>query len=93
LFSTKCKEQSPDPTQRDASRKEFGRRALAGGNMWELLSCVLIFVKSFDQNNPEMGIYNVARQMHQRTVQHYWVDIGKQQVAGVECPTLGDTLC
>ena len=28
----KCKEQSPDPTKRDASREEFGRRALAGGN-------------------------------------------------------------
>ena len=34
----KCKEQSPDPTKRDASREDFGRRALAGGNMWESLS-------------------------------------------------------
>jgi len=29
----KCKEQHPEPTKRDASREEFGRRALAGGNM------------------------------------------------------------
>jgi len=30
----KRKEQSPDPTKRDASREEFGRRAL----MWKSLS-------------------------------------------------------
>jgi len=32
-----------------------------------------------DKNNPEMGIDSVARQMHQKTVQHYWVNIVKQQ--------------
>ena len=39
-----------------------------------------------------MGIDSVARQMHQKTVQHYWVDIVKQQVTGGGCPTLQDTL-
>ena len=39
-----------------------------------------------------MGIDSVARQMHQKTVQHYWVNIVKQQVTGGECPTLSDTL-
>ena len=29
----KRKKQSPDPTKRDTSKEEFGRRALAGGNM------------------------------------------------------------
>ena len=29
-----------------------------------------------------MGIDSVARQMHQKTVQHYWVSIVKQQVTG-----------
>ena len=39
-----------------------------------------------------MGIDSVARQMHQKTVQHYWVNIVKQQVTGGGCPTLRDTL-
>ena len=39
-----------------------------------------------------MGIDSVARQMHQKTVQHYWVNIVKQQVTGGGCPTLEDTL-
>jgi len=30
--------------------------------------------------------------MHQRTVQHYWVNIIKQQVTGGGCPTFRDTL-
>jgi len=43
------------------------------------------------QNNPEMGIDIVARQMHQKTVQHYWVNIVKQQVTGEGCPTFKGT--
>ena len=39
-----------------------------------------------------MGIYSVARQMHQKTVQHYWVNTVKQQVTGGGCPTLKATL-
>ena len=46
----------------------------------------------FDKNNPEMGIDSAARQMYQKTVQHYWVNIVKQQVTGGGCPTLRDTL-
>jgi len=38
------------------------------------------------------GIDSVARQMHQKTLQHYWVNIVKQQVTGERCPTLRDTL-
>ena len=30
--------------------------------------------------------------MHQKTVQHYWVNIVKQQVTGGGCNTLRDTL-
>ena len=30
--------------------------------------------------------------MHQKTVQHYWDNIVKQQVTGGGCPTLRDTL-
>jgi len=37
-------------------------------------------------------IDSVARQMHQKTVQHYWVNIVKQQVTGGGGPTLKDTL-
>jgi len=48
-------------------------------------------LESFDKNNPEMGIDSVARQMHQKTVQHYWVNIVKQQVTGGRCPTLTET--
>ena len=33
LLPAKHKKQSPDPTKRNAGREEFGRRALAGGNM------------------------------------------------------------
>jgi len=80
LLPAKRKKQSPNATKRDASKEEFGRRALAGGNMWDSLSCLLTLMESFDQNNPEMGIDSVARQMHQRTVQHYCVNIVKQQV-------------
>ena len=72
--------------------EEFGQRALAGGNMWDSLSCLLTLLDSFDKNNPEMRIDSVARQMHQKTVQHYWVNIVKQQVTGGGCPTLRDTL-
>jgi len=92
LLPAKRKKQSPDPKKTDASKEEIGRRALAGGNMWDSLSCLLILMESFDKNNPEMGIDSVARQMHQKTVQHYWVNIVKQQVTGGGCPTLRDTL-
>ena len=39
-----------------------------------------------------MRIDSVARQMHQKTVQHFWVNIVKQQVTGGGGPTLRDTL-
>jgi len=58
--------------------------------MWDSLSCLLTLWESFDKNNPEVGIDSVARQMHQKTVQHYWVNIVKQQVTGGGCPTLKD---
>jgi len=68
LLPAKRKKQSPDPTKRVASKEVFGRRALASGNMWESLSCLLTLWKSFDKINPEMGIDRVARQMHQEKV-------------------------
>jgi len=60
--------------------------------MWDSLSCLLTLLDSFDKNNPEMRIDSVARQMHQKTVQHYWVNIVKQQVTEGGRPTLRDTL-
>ena len=33
LLPAKRKKQSPDPTKKDASKEEFGRRALAGGTL------------------------------------------------------------
>ena len=60
--------------------------------MWDSLSCLLTLLESFDKSNSEMGIDRVARQMHQKTVQHYWVNIVKQEVTGGGCPTLRDTL-
>jgi len=78
LLPAKRKEQSPDPRKRDASRKEFGRRALAGGKLWESLSFLLKLLERFDKYNPKIGTKSVARQMHQKTVQHYWVNIVKQ---------------
>jgi len=92
LLLAKHKKQSPDPTKKDASKEAFGRRALAGDNMWDSLSCLLTLSDFCDKNNPEMGIDSVARQMYQKTVQHYWVNIVKQQVIGGWCPTLKDTL-
>jgi len=59
--------------------------------MWDSLSCLLTLLESFGKNNPEMGIDSVARQMHQKTVQHYWVNIVKRQVTGGCGPTLRDT--
>jgi len=88
LLPAKRKKQSADPTKKDASKEEFGRRALAGGNMWDSLSCLLTLLGSFDKNTPEMGTGSVARQMHQKTVQHYWVNIVKQQVTGGGVPHL-----
>jgi len=92
LLSARRKKQSPDPAKKDASKEEFGRRALAGGNMWDSLSCLLTLLEIFDKNHPEMGIDSVARQMHQKTMQYYWFSIVKQQVTGRRCPTLRDTL-
>jgi len=88
LLPAKRKKHSPDPTKKDASKKEFGRRVLAGGNMWDSLSCLLTLLESFEKNNPEMVIGSVARQMDQNTVQHYWVNIVKQQVTGGGVPHL-----
>jgi len=51
LLPVKCKELSPNPKKRDANREEFGIRA--GGNMWELLSCLLTIIIFFDKFNPE----------------------------------------
>jgi len=59
VLPAKRKEQSPDQTKRDASREQFGRRALAKGNMWESLSCLLTILDSFDKNNPEIGTESV----------------------------------
>jgi len=61
--------------------------------MWESLPCLLTLLESFDKKNPEMGTNSVARQMLEkpRTVQHYWVNIVKQQVTGGGGPTLKDT--
>jgi len=92
LLPAKRKKQSPDPTKRDANNKEFGRRALAGGNMLDSLSCLLTLLESFNKHKPDLGIDSVARQMHQKTVQHYWVNIVKHQVTEGGCPTLRDTL-
>jgi len=47
-----------------ASKEEFGRKALSGGNVWDSLSCLLTLLESSDKNNPEMEIDSVARQMH-----------------------------
>jgi len=66
LLPAKRKKQSLDPTKTNANKEEFGRIVLAGGNMWDLLSCMLTLLERFDNNNPEMGIGSVARQMHQK---------------------------
>jgi len=51
LLPAKRREQHPDPTKRDASREEFGRRALAGGNMWESLPCLLTLLESLTKKS------------------------------------------
>jgi len=65
LLSAKRKKQSPDPTKREAAKEEFGRRALAGGNMLDSLSCLLTLLESFDKNNPEMAAESVAKHFYQ----------------------------
>jgi len=92
LLPAKRKEQSPDATTRDAHREDCGRRALAAGNMWESLSCLLTLLKCFDENSPDMGTDSVAKQIHQKKVQHYWVNVVKQHVMGGGGPTLRHTL-
>jgi len=54
------------------------------------LSCLTTLLECFDKNNLEMGAESVARQMHQKTVQRYRINIVKQQVVGGEYPTLRD---
>jgi len=49
----KCKEQSPDPIKKNAKREEFGRRALAGSNMWESLSCLLTLLESLNKQSSD----------------------------------------
>jgi len=51
LLPAKRKEQSPDPSKRDASREDFSRRALSGGKKWESLSCLITFLESFDKQS------------------------------------------
>jgi len=55
LLPAKHKKQSPDPTKRDASKEEFGWRVLAGGNMWDLLSCLLTLLFKFWQKQSRDG--------------------------------------
>jgi len=52
LLRAKRKKQSPDTTKKDASKEEFRRRALAGDNLWDSLSCLLTrtLLASFDKN-------------------------------------------
>ena len=52
---SKRKKQSADPTKKDASKEEFGRRALARGNMWDSMSCLLILLEIFDKTNQRWG--------------------------------------
>ena len=49
-------------------------------------------LESLDKNKPEIRIGSVARQMHKKTVQHYWVNIVKQQVTVGGYLTRNDTL-
>ena len=60
--------------------------------MRKSLSCLTTLLQNFDQNDPEMGTDSVARQMHQKMVQHNWVNIVKQQVTRGERPALKDIL-
>ena len=64
--------------------------------MWDSVSFLLTLLESFDKTNAEMGIDSVARQIHQETVQHYWVNIVctvKKMWVGCEIPAKkwGDT--
>jgi len=60
LLPAKRKKQSLDLSKKDVSKEEFGQRELAGGNMWEPLSCLLTLLETFDKINPEMGIVRPA---------------------------------
>ena len=55
LLPAKRKKQSPDPTKKDASKEEFGPRALAGGNMWDSLSCLLTLLESLTKTIQRWG--------------------------------------
>jgi len=55
LLPSKRKKQSPDPNKREESKEEFGRRALAGGNMWDSMSCLLILLEFFDKTIQRWG--------------------------------------
>jgi len=60
------------------SAREFGQRALAGGNMWRFLSCILTLEERFDKNSLETGTEGVASHPSQKTVQQYWVNVFKE---------------
>jgi len=53
LLPAERKKRTLDPTKRDASKDDLGRRARAGGNMWHLLSSLRTLLESFDKNNPD----------------------------------------
>ena len=88
IVTSRAQEADSRSNKEGRKQEEFGQRVLAGGNMWDSLSCLLTLLESFDKNNPEIGIDSVARKMHQKTVEHYWVNIVKQQVTGGGFPHL-----
>ena len=83
MLPVKRKKQRPDPTKKDASKlRGVWTKSASKGQHVGFVVMSNDSLKSFVKNNPEMWIDSVARQIHQKTVQHYWVNIIKQQVTG-----------
>ena len=62
-----------------------GARGLINRDAWDLV----IYLHAVSDTNQHQGM---GTEYSMKTVQHYWVNIVKQQVTGGGCPTLHDTL-
>jgi len=56
------------------------------------MAYLLTFLECFDKHHLETGTENVARQLNEKTVQHDWINIVRQQVTAGGGPTPRDML-
>ena len=94
MLPAKRKKQSPDPKKKRRRQRGVWTKSTSRGQHVGFVVMSTDTFGKFWQKKTDIGIIcdSVARQMLQKTVQHYWVNIVKQHVTGWGCPTLRDTL-